>query len=122
MPRILIIDDEEPIRGILRKMLEEAGYEVFDASDGLVGISLYRENLIDLLILDLVMPGKSGIDVILELRRDFPDAKIITISGGGPQGNFDYLPASRVLGAQRSFLKPFNRRELLAAIKELIPV
>jgi two-component system response regulator (stage 0 sporulation protein F) len=122
MARILIIDDEEPIRGLLRQILEEAGHEVMDASDGASGIALYRQNLIDLLIVDLVMPRKTGIDVIMELRRDFPDANIIAISGGGAEGNFDYLAASKVLGAQRSFLKPFSRRKLLAAIKELVPV
>ena len=122
MARILIIDDEESFRMLLRLWLEEAGHEVLDAPDGTTGIALYRENLIDLLILDLLMPGKTGIEVIMELRRDFPDANIITVSGGGPKGNFDYLPASRVLGAQRSFLKPFNRRDLLAAITELVPI
>ena len=95
---------------------------MLDAPDGIAGIALYRENLIDLLIVDLVMPRKTGLDVIMELRRDFPDANIIALSGGGPKGNFDYLAASKVLGAQRAFLKPFNRQKLLDAIRELVPV
>jgi CheY-like chemotaxis protein len=122
MPRILVIDDEASFRSLLRQILERAGYEVLDAPDGLTGLKLYRENLIDLAIIDLSMPEVTGIDLIQQLRKQFPDAKIIAISGGGPKGDFDLLPAARVLGAQRAFLKPFNHQELLAAIKELIPV
>ncbi len=122
MPRILIIDDEGQFRAYLRWMLERAGYEVLEAPDGVKGTALYRESLVDLVIVDLLMPRKTGIDVIMELRRDFPDVKIIAVSGGGPQGDFDFLPAARVVGAHRTFLKPFKQQELLAAIKELVPI
>jgi len=122
MARILIIDDEEIFRGLLRRMLKQAGYEVLEAPDGTVGVARYRENLPDLVIVDLHMPGKMGIDVIMELRRDFPDVKIIAMSGGGPKGDFDHLSAAKALGAQHTFLKPFNHQKLLAAIKELFPV
>jgi len=122
MPRILVVDDEEEFRKLLRAMLEKAGYEVLEASDAQSGFTLYCENLIDLLIIDLVMPKVSGVALIHMLRYKFPDAKIIAISGGGPTGNFDFLAAARVLGAHSTFLKPFKRIELLATIKELVPV
>ena len=122
MPRILIVDDEEEFRKLLRAMLEKAGYEVLEASGAQSGFTLYCENLVDLLIVDLVMPKVSGVALIHMLRYKFPDAKIIAISGGGPTGNFDFLATARVLGAHRTFLKPFKQNELLAAIKELIPI
>ena len=122
MPRILIVDDEQEFRKLLRAMLEKAGYDVLEAPDAPRGFALYCENLIDLLIVDLVMPRVSGAALIHMLRYKFPDAKIIAISGGGQTGNFDFLAAARVLGAHRTFLKPFKRKELLSAIKELVPV
>jgi len=122
MPRILIVDDEEEFRALLRAILEKAGYEVLDAPDALRGFALYCENLIDLLIVDLVMPKVSGVALIHMLRVKFPDAKIIAISGGGPTGDFDFLAAARVLGAHCTFLKPFKQKELLATIKELVPI
>ena len=122
MPRILIVDDEEDFRTLLRAILEKAGYEVLDAPDAQRGFALYCENLIDLLIVDLVMPKVSGVALIHMLRVKFPDAKIIALSGGGPTGDFDFLAAARVLGAHRTFLKPFKQKELLATIKELVPI
>ncbi|HZC68168.1 MAG TPA: response regulator [Nitrospirales bacterium] len=122
MPRILIVDDEEEFRKLLRAILEKAGYEVLDAPDAPSGFALFRENLIDLLIVDLVMPKVSGVALIQRLRFKFPDAKIIAISGGGPTGDFDLLAAARVLGAHRTFLKPFKQNELLATIQELVPI
>ena len=120
MARILIIDDEEPFRKMLKQTLERAGYEVMDAPDGTIGTALYREKPTDLLITDMLMPEKDGIELIKELRRDFPDIKIIAMSGGGRSGNLDLLPAASVLGAHHTFMKPFNRQELLDAIRELV--
>jgi DNA-binding response OmpR family regulator len=122
MPRILVVDDEEGFRKLLRAMLEKAGYEVLEAPDAQSGFSLYCENPIDLLIVDLVMPTVSGVALIHMLRYRFPEAKIIAISGGGPTGNFDFLAAARVLGAHSTFLKPFKRKEFLATVHELVPV
>ena len=122
MPRILIIDDEEDFRKLLRAILEQAGFEVLEAPDAPSGFALFQENLVDLLVVDLVMPKVSGVDFIHRLRFRFPDAKIIALSGGGPMGDFDLLAAARVLGAHRAFLKPFKQTELIAAIKELVPV
>src|ERR1700746_3994624 len=119
MVRILIIDDEELFRAILSRMLKRAGYAVLDAPDGATGIALYRANQIDLVITDLWMPGKTGIEVITELRRDNPDIKVIAISGGGPRGDCDPLQDATKIGAQHAFLKPVNQTELLTAIKDL---
>lgn len=120
MPLILIIDDDNQVRGMLRQTLERAGYDVLDAPNGKEGIKLYRQDPADLVITDLIMPEKEGIETIIELRRDFPAVKIIAISGGGRNDPEEYLHMAKTLGAQRTFTKPFERKELLEAVRELI--
>ena len=120
MARILIIDDEIRIRSMLRQMLERTGHEVVDAPDGDAGIKLYRNGPADLVITDLIMPEKEGLETIMELRCDFPDVKIIAISGGGRVGPTGYLEVTKKLGAQRIFAKPFAVKEILQAVHELI--
>jgi len=120
MALILIIDDNNQFRAMLREMLERTGYEVVEASDGKEGIKLYRENPTDLIITDLIMPEKEGIETIMELRRDFPDVKIIAISGGGRLDPGQYLIMAKSLGARYTFAKPVEREELLQAVEELL--
>jgi DNA-binding NtrC family response regulator len=120
MARILIIDDDVHILRMLRQTLERKGYEVIEASNGKEGIRLYREEPADLIITDLIMPEKEGIETIKELRRDFPQLKIIAISGGGRIGAEAYLPMAKKLGAMRTFIKPIAREELLEAVRELL--
>ena len=119
MARILIIDDDDQFRRMLRNMLERAGHEVGEAPDGNVGIRFYRENHSDLVITDLIMPEKEGLETIQELRRDFQDIKIIAISGGGQFGPENYLYLAKKLGAHRTFTKPIEREALLGAVKDL---
>ena len=119
MPRVLVVDDDEDVREMLRQMLERQGYEVTTAADGKEGIARYREALVDLIVLDIVMPEKEGLETIMELRRDSPEVKIIAISGGGRIGPQSYVEVARALGAQRAFTKPLDRKEFLAAVGEL---
>ncbi len=120
MTCILVIDDDEQIRKMFRSLLEREGYEVKVAPDGKQGILQYRNNPADLVILDIIMPEKEGLETIMDLRRDFPDIKIIAISGGGRIGPEDYLMMAKNLGAMRTFVKPVERYALLKAIGELI--
>ena len=120
MGRILVIEDEDQMRKLLRQVLEEAGHEVAEASDGLEGIRLYRENPADLIITDMIMPKKEGMEIILDLKLEFPDVKIIAISGGGRVGPEPYLQVAEGFGAERVFTKPFHIKELLEAVKEII--
>jgi CheY-like chemotaxis protein len=120
MGRILIIDDDVQILNMLRQILEREGYEVVSAINGNEGIRLYREKPTDLIITDLIMPEKDGIETIMELRRDFPDVKIIAISGGGRSHPRPYLNSAKELGAQYAFAKPVKREELLKAVRELL--
>ena len=120
MARILVIDDDAQIRELLRVILERAGYEAVTAPDGKVGTRMYREEPADLVITDLIMPQKEGIETIIELRRDFPGVKIIVISGGGTIDAEEYLRMAKTLGAQRIFSKPFGMAEMLEAVQELL--
>ena len=120
MPRILVIDDEEPVRTMMRQMLEKVGYEVVEAPDGDVGIRLLCDHLADLIITDLFMPRKEGIETMLEVRKHFPQVKIIAMSGGGRTGKLDFLPMATSFGALRTLAKPFERRELLEAVREVL--
>jgi CheY-like chemotaxis protein len=119
MTSILIIDDDRQVRLMLRRRLMQHGYEIAEASDGNEGVRLYRETPTDLIITDLIMPEKEGIETIIELRRDFPDVKIIAISGGGTNNSEQYLNIAKNLGARYTFAKPVEIEELLKAISEI---
>lgn len=120
MAHILVIDDEPLVRELLKAMLEGAGHEVTVAADGDAGMAAYRRRPADLVITDLIMPGKEGIETIRELVQGVPGIKIIAISGGGRLDPHGYLGLARKLGAARSLAKPFERRELLDTVAELL--
>ena len=120
MRKVLIIDDEPYILLMLKKMLEKAGYEVLLASNGKEGMALFEQHAADLVITDIIMPDKEGLEIILEMKRQRPDLKIIAISGGGRISPESYLECATHFGASRVFQKPFKQKELVAAIDELI--
>ncbi len=120
MAQILIIDDDDIIRRMLRLMLTKAGYTVLDAANGKEGLELFRNNDVDLVLTDLIMPEKEGIEMIVELRSDFPDVKIIAMSGGAQMGPEGYLQMADALGAQQTLKKPIARQDLLNAIEQLL--
>lgn len=120
MKRILVIDDDVQMRQMLKQMLERQGYEVVEASDGKQGLALYRQTPTDLIITDIIMPEKEGVEMILELKRDFPDVKIIAISGGARDIDAQCCLAYVESKVSRTFIKPFNREELLEAIQNLL--
>jgi len=120
MGRILIIDDEPDILLMLKKMLERAGYEVDLASNGEMGMQLFIKQAADLVITDIIMPEKEGLETIREMKQLNPDLKIIAISGGGRLSADSYLETAKIFGANRVFQKPFRQAELVAAVNELI--
>jgi len=115
MATILIIDDEEIIRVLLRSALEVEGYEVTEAANGREGLELYRQRPTDLVITDIVMPELNGLDMLLELTREFLHAKVIAISGAGEEKNV--LDVAKLLGARQTFQKPFSIPHLLDAVR-----
>ena len=120
MALILLIDDEPQLRSMLKLILEREGYEVAEAPDGIEGIRIYRQNPADLIITDLIMPNKDGIGVIIELKKEFPNVKIIAMSGGGLNKPEGYLKGAKKLGAACTLTKPIDRGEMLRAIKEVL--
>ena len=121
MKRILVIDDNAGLRQMLRQMLEREGYEVTEAGDGKEGIELYRQAPADLIVTDVVMPEKDGVEVVRELKCEFPDVRIIAISGDSRALGAQYcLAAMKALGAQCVLTKPFGKKELLDAVHELL--
>jgi len=118
--RILVIDDEDQPRQMLQQALERAGYEVTTARDGSEGLQRFRAAPTDLVITDILMPEKEGLETIMDLRREFPTVKIIAVSGGGRTGGLNFLDIAERLGAQRTLQKPFGLREMLAAVHELL--
>ena len=120
MPKILIIDDDEQIRKLLRRYLEDEGHEVEDAATAVAGMKIFLEDRIDLVITDILMPGKDGIELITELLEKKSDVKIIAISGGGSCAPQLYLASSKYLGASLTLAKPFRREELLQAVNQLL--
>jgi two-component system, response regulator, stage 0 sporulation protein F len=115
MATILIIDDQESIRALLRATLEAAEHEVMEASNGRIGLDLYRQKPTDLVITDILMPELNGLDMLVELTREFVDAKVIAISGSGDGKNT--LDHAKLLGARRTFRKPFSLTQLLDAVR-----
>lgn len=117
---ILIIDDDELFRKFLRLALVGFGFTVTEARDGIEGIRCYTQGTFDLVITDLVMPGKEGLETIRELRQKDPGVRIIAISGGGRAGHGDYLPLARAFGALEVMDKPFTPERLRAAISKVL--
>lgn len=120
MSRILIIDDEPHILLMLKKMLEQSGYEVDLAANGVEGIELFRKSNADLVITDIIMPEKEGLETIREMRRIKHDLKIIAMSGGGKVSADSYLEIAKIFGASRVISKPFTKSEMVSAVKELL--
>jgi DNA-binding NtrC family response regulator len=120
MARIVLVDDDEDLRKMLRRVLERAGHEVQEAEDGRVAIELYGKTSSDLIITDLVMPEHEGIQTIVECLRRHPDAKIIAMSGGGRMNPGVNLDAARKLGAVGSLGKPFTHREFVDLVAQVL--
>ena len=121
MTKILIIEDEEQVRKYLRKTLELQGYEVIEAPNGKIGLNVYHQESIDLIITDIIMPEKEGLEIIMELKRNFKDVKIIAITGGYSQtGPDNLLEMAKRFGAKVTIRKPFKNDEILNAVQCLL--
>ena len=120
MVRILVIDDDDQIRVLLGILLRRAGYEVVEAANGSEGLKLFRASPADLILTDILMPEKGGLETIQEVRRDFPKVKVIALSGGFKRTENPNLPITEVLGVQRIVTKPFAPEDLLKTVREVL--
>ena len=120
MERILIIDDDPGIRSSLRRTLEEAGFDVDEAENGAAGLRAYSARRPDVVICDIFMPVKEGLETIHELHDADPAAPIVAISGGALLTSVDPLPVAAALGACRVLRKPFKMEEFLTTVREIL--
>jgi CheY-like chemotaxis protein len=127
MKQILVIEDDVDQRELYKLVLEEAGYQVVEASNGVVGLDLYAQQACDLVITDIFMPEKEGIETILELKRRTPAVKIIAISGGGVRGSYAGKPGAEIalsvareFGVHATLFKPFSMEQLVSTVNDVI--
>ncbi|MBD3306665.1 response regulator [candidate division KSB3 bacterium] len=127
--RILLIEDDVSQRQLFKTALENAGYTVLEAPDGQEGLERYHQQPCDLIITDIFMPNKEGLETILELKTQYPSVRIIAISGGGSWvqhgrslGATDSLEIARKFGADRVLKKPIKLQRLLALVDTLLNV
>lgn len=119
MAKIMVVDDDDQVRILLQHMLERMGHEVLQATNGLEALQFYREEPSEIIFMDLIMPGKEGIETITEFRHDFPDAVIVAMSGGGRMGPANYLEIASKLGAKRTLTKPFTFTQVENIVQSL---
>lgn len=120
MARILVTDDNPAIRTLLTEILENRGHEVETATEGISALKCLQTSAFEVLVTDIFMPGKDGIELIMEVRVLYPNLKIIAISGGGPGMGMDLLKPAQRLGAMRILRKPVSRADLLQAVDEVL--
>ena len=120
MARILVIDDQDSIRRVVRRALEQDGHEVYDASDGKLGMEILERQSFDVVITDIFMPGQDGIVTLRQVRKRFPQVKVIVISGGDSTGVMDLREDAELLGAVKSLQKPFNAREIMDVVRSVV--
>jgi len=118
---ILVVDDEEPIRSLVRKILTKDGHDVMEAENGQIACDMFSSADIDLIVTDLVMPEKNGIEMIMEIKRLNPNVKVIAISGGiGFSGQIDLLSVASLLGAKHIIKKPFGVEDIRNAVNDML--
>ncbi len=118
MKTVLIIDDESLVRATVSRMVEREGHRVLQAGNGAEGLKIFNREQVDVVVCDIIMPEKEGIETIGELRRKNPGLKIIAISGGGRTENVDFLAMAQRLGADYILAKPFGRDEFTALLRK----
>lgn len=120
MARILVIDDNSALREAVCELLQQAGYETVSLTTGRRAAQIHRAEPVQLIITDIFMPDMDGLEIISEFRRSFPDVRIIAMSGGGSLGMTELLSVAKRMGAHRTLMKPFDIRELLSVVHELL--
>ena len=120
MTRVLVIDDEQSICSFLRTILESAGYEVIEASNGAMALQLFKEQPADLVLSDIYMPEMDGAEMIERFRKEFPGTPVIAMSGGGWRKKGEVLSFIGGASDVRTIEKPFSRYEILETIKDVL--
>lgn len=117
--RVLVIEDDEDFRDLVLRWFRNCGIDAEGAANGAQALALQRERPATVIVTDIFMPEMEGIETIHNLRKHFPEAKIIAMSGRDPRMKFDVFEVAREIGAERTFKKPFKFEELVAAVRQL---
>ncbi|MDX1775097.1 MAG: response regulator [Desulfobulbales bacterium] len=120
MARVLVIDDDLQLRKLLCKILAAEEYEAHDAANGIEGLDLIKKQAFDLVVTDIFMPGEDGLGTIMEICRNYPDIKIIAMTGGGSVKDVDFLKLASNLGAEKVFQKPVDMAVFMATVKDVL--
>lgn len=120
MGKIMVVDDDIGIKKLLENAFLKVGYEVSAFTSGKDAINKFKNDPHDVLITDIIMPEKDGIETIIEIKKIEPNIKIIAISGGGRIKADDYLNIVKKLGVDYTFSKPFSIKEILEAVNNLL--
>ncbi len=120
MATILVIDDEAVDRLLVAELLRAEGHEVVEAANGVEGIAANDKTEVNLLITDIMMPEKDGIETIKEFKRNSPNMKILAISGGGVYGDLTSLKMTEFLGADSTLTKPISAESLITEVNKLL--
>ena len=120
MAKVLIIEDAADFRVAYREMLEGEGYEVIEAANGVEGLERLKSATVDLIITDIMMPEKGGLETIMDIRKDYPDVKIIAITGAVPPDSEALLRLANQYRVSRVLGKPVQFKELFETIDELL--
>ena len=122
-PKILVVDDEQQVREMTSEMLSSFGFDVVSASTTEEAVNLCSDSSIDMILTDIVMPDRNGLDLIIEIKKLYPEIPILAMSGGGGiTGRYDYLEIAKLVGAKNIIRKPFNLIELKTAISDILGV
>ena len=120
MARILIVDDEENVRFTLVKALKSLNHEIYQAADGNAALAILAEQEIDLIVTDIFMPNREGLETIIEIRMNWPEVKLVAMSGGGRIRNTEFLDIAKKFGADLVLKKPFSMMEFRNEIGRLL--
>ncbi|MGA2692059.1 MAG: response regulator [Opitutaceae bacterium] len=120
MKRILLVDDDDLFRRMLALILTKLGYEVREACNGKEAIKLFDDSAPDVVLTDLIMPEKEGLETIAEIRQSHPHVKIIAMSGGGRVSAVDHLRVAKAMGADQILAKPFSNEAVAAALEMVL--
>ena len=114
--RVLLVEDDDMVRRVVRKMLERGGHDITEAGNGRLALERLKTGAFDLVITDIIMPDMEGVETLMTVRRLYPDVKVIAMSGGGRTGDMDFLGAAEKLGASAILRKPFTLGALAEAL------
>jgi DNA-binding NtrC family response regulator len=116
---VCVIDDDQLVRKTICNALEAAGFLTVEAEDGIQGLAVIERSGARVAVIDIIMPTREGLDVIVDATRRFPELKVLAVSGGGRMGATDYLELALQLGAHDTLAKPFRNAELVKKVSQL---